>query len=198
MADASMWDAEAQTFDDAVDHGLRHPSARAAWRALLVEVLGHEPLRVADLGCGTGTLSVLLAAEGHEVTGVDFSPAMIERARAKAGAAQVAATLVCADASAPPLTRGGFDVVLSRHVLWAMPDPPVALGAWIDLLRPGGLLVLIEGRWHTGAGLTAEAAMQLVDGHRLFGTDVRRLPDPELWGGEITDERYVLTARRAD
>ena len=193
-----MWDAEAQTFDDAVDHGLRHPPARAAWRSLLVGLLGEESLRVADLGCGTGTLSVLLATEGHEVTGVDFSPAMIERARDKADAAQVAATFLCADASAPPLPRGGFDVVLSRHVLWAMPDPPVALGAWIDLLRPRGLLVLIEGRWHTGAGLSAEAVMRLVEGHRLVGTTVRRLPDPPLWGGEITDERYVLTARRPD
>jgi hypothetical protein len=40
--------------------------------------------------------------------------------------------------------------------------------------------------------------MRLVEGHRLCGATVRRLPDPELWGGEITDERYVLTARRAD
>ena len=39
--------------------------------------------RVADLGCGTATLSLLLAEAGYGVDGVDFSPAMVELARAK-------------------------------------------------------------------------------------------------------------------
>jgi len=47
--------------------------------------------RVLDIGCGTGRMAIPLAAEGAEVTGLDFAPAMIERARALARAAKVEA-----------------------------------------------------------------------------------------------------------
>ena len=81
--DSELWDAEAEAFDDEPDHGLRDPLVRDAWRALLRSVLPPAPARVADLGCGTGTLAVLLAEEGHAVDGVDFSAEMVRRARAK-------------------------------------------------------------------------------------------------------------------
>lgn len=194
MTDAGAWDLEAENFDDAPDHGLRHPVTRAAWAQLLLPLVGEGPSRIADLGCGTGTLCVLLAEHGHRVTGVDFSPRMIELAHAKASAAGLEASFVRADASAPPLPVGEFDVVLSRHVLWAMPDREAALRNWISLLRPGGRLLLIEGRWHTGVGLDAAAARALVEAAGLREVEVRSLDDPLLWGGAIADERYLLTA----
>ena len=76
-----MWDAEAPGFDDEPDHGLRDPLVRDAWRSLMRSVLPPIPARVADLGCGTGTLSLLLAEDGYAVDGVDFSPEMVRRAR---------------------------------------------------------------------------------------------------------------------
>ncbi|GHF56087.1 SAM-dependent methyltransferase [Amycolatopsis bartoniae] len=62
------------------------------------------------------------------------------------------------DASDPALPPAAFDVVLARHVVWALPDPAAALGRWVRLLRPGGRVVLVEGRWATGTGLTAPSA----------------------------------------
>lgn len=196
MSDARVWDHEAETFDDAPDHGLRSPVARRAWADLLLPLVAEDSARVADLGCGTGTLSILLAEHGHRVSGVDFSPRMVELARAKSAGAGVDATFLEADASEPPLPAGAFNAVLSRHVLWAMPDPAAALRNWIALLRPGGLIVLVEGRWHTGVGLSAVDARDLVEAADLSQIEMRRLDDPQLWGGEISDERYLLTARR--
>ena len=143
-----LWNDEATTFDEAADHGLRDPEVRAAWRDLLLSVLPPQPARVADLGCGTGTLALLLAAEGYAVDGVDFSPEMIRRAVAKPAVGQV--TFTQADADNPPLEPGAYDVVLCRHVLWVMPDPAATLHRWIGLLAPGGRLVLVEGSWTTG------------------------------------------------
>lgn len=160
--DAAFWDDQAATFDDEPDHGLKEPAAAAAWAHLLHRVMPPAPRRVADLGCGTGTLSVLLARAGHDVTGVDHSPRTVEAARRKATAAGVPARFLVGDAAAPPLMAAHFDVVLTRHVLWALPDPHAALLAWLDLLAPDGRLLLIEGRWHTGAGLTADDATALV------------------------------------
>lgn len=192
----SLWDAEAETFDDAADHGLRDPDVRRAWADLLLPLIDGRGLRVADLGCGTGTLSLLLAQEGgHLVTGVDFAPEMIRRAREKAERAHPQPDFLVADAADPPLPAGSFDVVLSRHVLWAMPDPAAALEKWIELLTPTGALILVEGRWHTGAGLTAAESVRIVSDQRQ-DVQLRALDDPSYWGGAISDERYLIVSRR--
>lgn len=185
------WDEHAATFDAEPDHGLTDPAIRAAWRDLLLSVLPPAPARVADLGCGTGTLTRLLTDEGYVVDGLDFSAEMVDRARAKVPEAR----FVVADAGDPPLPAGEYDVVLSRHVLWAMEDPEQALSRWVALLRPGGVAVLIEGSWATGAGLTAARTEQLVRSVR-DEVQVTHLPESVYWGKEITDERYLAVSRR--
>ena len=187
----ATWDAEAATFDDEPDHGLRDAVTREAWRTLLLEHLPPAPARVADLGCGTGTLSVLLAEAGYDVAGVDLSPEMVVRAKAKA--AGHSATFAVGDAGDPDLPHGQFDVVLSRHVLWALPDPAAGLARWVDLLAPGGRLVLVEGRWFTGGGLAAADTEALVHATGR-GAVVRHLPESVYWGKEIDDERYLLVS----
>jgi SAM-dependent methyltransferase len=186
------WDAEADRFDEQPDHGLADPAVRAAWTALLRDALPAPPARVLDVGCGTGSVSVLLAELGHAVQGVDLSPRMLERAVAKARRHGVTASFHAGDGGAPPVD-GPFDVVLSRHVLWALADPPAVLERWARLLAPAGRLVLVEGRWHTGAGLPADDLLPLV--RAATGTAVlRHLPDPALWGGPVEDERYLIIA----
>lgn len=190
-----LWDDEAQTFDDEPDHGLLDPAVRAAWRDLLGSLLPPPPARVADLGCGTGTLTVLLADDGHHVDGVDFSPEMVRRAVAKGGDLQEVSFTV-GDAAHPPLRPGTYDVVLCRHVLWALPDQPAVLRRWRDLLAPGGRLVLVEGSWATGAGLTADQTVALTT---TAGFEARlvRLEDAAYWGRAIDDERYAVVAEPA-
>ena len=190
-----FWDEQAATFDEEADHGLRGPVVRRAWAELLLPLLPPAPARVADLGCGTGSLSVLLAGAGHEVHGVDLSPQMVGLARGKAAAAGLPVRFSTADAARPPLAPGSVDVVLARHVLWALPDPVAVLETWVGLLAPGGVLLLVEGHWSTGAGLTARDCEALVRRHRR-DAEVRLLPDPALWGREITDERYLVVSTR--
>jgi len=187
------WNEQASTFDQEPDHGLRDPRTRSAWSALLAGHLPPVPARIADVGCGTGTLSVLLAQAGYRVAGLDFSPGMIKRARMKARAARVDVELAVGDAAAPPWAPGIFDCVLSRHVLWALSDPARGLQRWLSLLRPNGRLVLIEGRWSTGVGIPSVTAVALLKQHHRPAT-VIKLADPILWGGPITDERYLLVS----
>lgn len=186
-----LWDAEAASFDDEPDHGLSDPVVRQAWRELLLGVLPTAPARVADLGCGTGTLSRLLVDEGYAVAGVDISPEMVRRARAKVPEAEFSV----GDAASPELERTAYDVVLCRHVLWAMPDPVAAFRGWVDLLAPDGVVVLVEGRWGNGAGLSASEAEAIVRTARSEAA-VRHLPEDVYWGKPIDDERYLLTSRR--
>ncbi len=191
MTTPEIWDAEAATFDDEPDHGLADPAIRQAWRTLLLGVLPPAPARIADLGCGTGTLSKLLADEGFDLDGVDFAPAMVERASAKVPEAR----FHLGDAAEPPLDGGTFDVVLCRHVLWAFEDPCAVVRRWTDLLASDGRLVLIEGRWHTGGGLRSERVEEILRSVRT-DVEIRHLPDAVYWGAEISDERYLAVSRR--
>ncbi|MGP4112157.1 class I SAM-dependent methyltransferase [Streptomyces sp. 4N509B] len=215
---AEYWSAAAPAFDEEPDHGLRDARTRRAWERRLADWMPPRPaVDVLDVGCGTGSLTVLLAGAGHRVTGVDLAPGMVAAARAKIAAAGLSAAFVVGDAAAPPVGVRRFDVVLSRHLLWTLPDPQAALRGWLARLRPGGRLVLIEGRWRqpadagaVGAGVAAPYAGE----HRLpwqGGVTARELTsavaplvsevrveslseDGELWGGEVDDERYALLA----
>jgi SAM-dependent methyltransferase len=196
-ADPSLWDAEAASFDEAPDHGLLDADVRAAWRDLLLEVMPAAPADVVDLGCGTGTLALLLAEQGYTVDALDFSPAMVRLAAAKVDDApapvRALVTVREGDATDPGMSPASVDIVLCRHVLWALPDPVAAVRRWVAALRPGGLLVLVEGEWSTGAGLSAARCAGIV-GEACSQVEVRHLPDPALWGLEISDERYLVVA----
>jgi len=196
-ADAeNLWDDHADAFDDAADHGLRDPVVREAWQSLLTPLLPEPPARVCDVGCGTGSLSVLVAAAGLTVTGLDISTRMLGIAREKARAAGVDVAFVHGDAADPPFPAGTFDAVLSRHVLWSFADRDAVLARWVALLRPGGRLILVEGSWSTGAGLTADECRHVVL-RRRREAEVRSLSaDDRLWGGPVDDERYLIVSRR--
>ncbi|MFJ1704035.1 class I SAM-dependent methyltransferase [Kitasatospora sp. NPDC088346] len=208
---AAYWDAAAPAFDDEPDHGLRAAATRAAWARLLDAWAPAGPADVLDVGCGTGSLSLLLATAGHRVTGVDLAPRMVERARAKLAATGLPGRFLVGDAAAPPTGEEAFDLVLCRHLVWTLPDPVAALRGWVGRLRPGGRLVLVEGRWResgqaaapyvAGAeslpwngGITADDLAAAV---RPLVRELRTEPlggVVDLWGGPVPDERYALIA----
>ncbi|GHE70037.1 MULTISPECIES: class I SAM-dependent methyltransferase [Streptomyces] len=188
------WEALAATFDEEPDHGLGDPRIRAAWAGRLRRWLPGSPGDLLDLGCGTGSLSLLAAEAGHRVTGVDTSPAMLDRARAKLAGRD--AEFLRGDAAAPPVGGRRFDAVLVRHVLWTLPDPAAALRHWRGLLRSGGRMVLVEGVWGTVSpvGIPADRVTGLL-APLLAHVEVERLSgDARLWGREVGDERYAVVA----
>lgn len=204
---AEYWDKHAEEFDREPDHGLLDSDTRAAWKDLLRMWLPHPAGDVADLACGTGTLSVLAAELGNTVRGFDLSSEMVLRAKAKTSHFGSAVEIAQADVSAPPLEPRSVDVVLARHILWTLPDPQAALAAWATAVRPGGRLVLVEGRWSSACDETFDDAGRMpwaggvgaadlraaVEVHAT-GVQVIPLTDPLLWGCEIDDERYLLAA----
>jgi len=191
------WDDAAAHFDDEPDHGLRDPRVRDAWAARLRSWLPVEPSDVLDLGCGTGSLALLAAGQGHRVTALDRSERMAERAREKLSG--TGTRVLVGDAALPPVAAGAYDVVLVRHLLWALPEPESALRRWAGLLRPGGRLVLVEGRWGTTtpAGIPADTLAALAA--PLGGvTRIEQLGHAEeLWGRAVGDERYAAVIRPA-
>jgi SAM-dependent methyltransferase len=208
----AYWDAAADDFDDEPDHGLRAVDTRAAWANLLAAWLPPHPVDVLDIGCGTGSLCELIAEAGHRVTGVDLAPRMVEQARAKLAAAGLRGRFLAGDAALPPTGREKFGVLLSRHLVRTLPDPHAASNERAGRIRPGGLLVLIEGRWREAgqSGVPYVVGADTLPWHRGIAADdlagaVRPLvsdlrieplsADAALWGGPVTDERYALIAQ---
>jgi ubiquinone/menaquinone biosynthesis C-methylase UbiE len=204
------WRRRAADFDQGPSHGLLSQRQHDAWRDLLIDVFGPKPLDVADLGCGTGFLALLMAELGHRVTGIDFADEMLTEARRKAEAAGYVVEFHQGDAEAPFLPPASFDVLLERHVIWTLPQPERALGAWLSILRPGGRICLIEGDWDMTikdeyaaihdrlplfGGSPSEALAEMVRGMGFVEVSVRPLMDAALWHEVPRHSRYAVLAR---
>jgi 2-polyprenyl-3-methyl-5-hydroxy-6-metoxy-1,4-benzoquinol methylase len=114
---------------------------------LLRRIAGDAPLRVLDVGCGTGVLSELFADLGHNVTGIDLAPGMVAAAQRKATERGLPIDFRVENAAALSDANDTYDLLIARHVIWTLPDPAAGAAEWMRVLRPGGQLALIEGKW---------------------------------------------------
>jgi ubiquinone/menaquinone biosynthesis C-methylase UbiE len=128
-----------------------------AWRNSLLEEFGLEKLKILDVGTGNGSLALVLAGMGHDVVGIDISEGMLSVARKKAEERGVNPDLRIGDAESLEFEDGCFDAVVSRIVLWTLPNPQKAINEWRRVLKPGGKVYTFEieswgrnkgtGRW---------------------------------------------------
>ncbi|HVB81455.1 MAG TPA: class I SAM-dependent methyltransferase [Candidatus Binataceae bacterium] len=207
------WNRRAADFDLEASHGLLTDAQAHAWRRLISDLAGAAPLDVLDLGCGTGFLSLLFAAERHRVTGVDMAPTMLARARDKARARGLAIRFIEADAETLDdrvLPAASQDLIVERHVIWTLPHPETALDTWRRLLRPGGRLLMIEGHWGPAerrdeyeriydrlplfGGRPEDEMATLVRAHGFASVGVEPLMDRELWTETPAHPCYLVTA----
>ena len=111
-----------------------------AWRRLTVEAVVQPGDRVLDACCGTGDLALAAEREGGVVTGLDFSPKMLERARRKSETI----TWVEGDLLELPFEDGSFDAATVGFGVRNVADLEAALAELRRVLRPGGRLAILE------------------------------------------------------
>lgn len=121
------------------------------------EICHHLPagklLKILDIGCGAGFFSILLAAKGNDVTGIDLTESMIEEAVALAAEEKSNARFQVMDAEKLAFPDETFDAVVSRNVTWNLPHPEKAYAEWLRVLKTGGLLLNYDaehGKYHHG------------------------------------------------
>ncbi|MFR3881520.1 MAG: class I SAM-dependent methyltransferase [Lachnospiraceae bacterium] len=81
-----------------------------------------KKLRILDVGCGAGFFSVLLAKEGHQVTGIDLTPDMVKNARTSCRRGKTDCEFSCNGCrKSRDFRTEAFDVIISRNLTWTLP-----------------------------------------------------------------------------
>lgn len=110
-----------------------------------------RPLKIADIGCGTGASTIQLAKElDAEITAVDFLPEFLDELQTRAsehGVADKITTLSCS-MDALPFADEKFDVIWSEGAIYNM-GFEAGVSAWRRFLKPGGKLIVSEITWLT-------------------------------------------------
>jgi ubiquinone/menaquinone biosynthesis C-methylase UbiE len=110
-----------------------------------------RPLNIADIGCGTGASTILLAKElDAEITAVDFLPEFLHelQTRAKDHALAERITTLSCSMDALPFSDEEFDVIWSEGAIYNM-GFETGVSAWSRFLKPGGKLIVSEITWLT-------------------------------------------------
>ncbi|MDQ3411523.1 MAG: methyltransferase domain-containing protein [Chloroflexota bacterium] len=98
--------------------------------------------RVLDVATGSGNAALAAARRFGEVTGIDYVPALLDRARERAQAERLAATFAPGDAEALPYPDASFDVVLSVVGVMFAPNQEQAARELLRVCQPGGTIGL--------------------------------------------------------
>jgi SAM-dependent methyltransferase len=98
--------------------------------------------RVLDIATGSGNTALAAARRYCKVTGVDFVPALLDRARERAAAERLDIEFREADAESLPFADASFDVVLSTFGVMFAPDQGKAASELLRVCRPGGKIGL--------------------------------------------------------
>jgi SAM-dependent methyltransferase len=141
-------------------------------------------MRVLDVGCGSGPLSLRAGKDGAQVTAVDIATNLIEQGRAAAAKAGLAVDFQEGDAEALAFPDASFDRVFSLFGAMFAPRPELVAAELTRVCRPGGRIVM--GNW-SPTGFVGE----------MFRTVGRHVPPPPgippfaLWGDEKTVEERL-------
>ena len=122
---------------------------KLAWQDVLRRHLPNKRgAKILEIGTQAGKFALFMAEMDHHLIGTDISPALLEVARQRSADTLVPATFLESAWDDLPFSAESFDVVFASGVLSRCPDPSRAVRAWLNLLRAGGKLLLVEDDWY--------------------------------------------------
>jgi ubiquinone/menaquinone biosynthesis C-methylase UbiE len=115
--------------------------------------------RVLDVACGSGNVALSAARRNCDAAGIDYVPALIERARERAAAERLPAHFEVGDCEAIPFPDAAFDAVMTVYGSMFAPDQEKAAAELLRVCRPGGRIGMANwtpaGFWGQTFALTA-------------------------------------------
>jgi demethylmenaquinone methyltransferase/2-methoxy-6-polyprenyl-1,4-benzoquinol methylase len=168
------------------------------WRRLTAEAVVRQGDRVLDACCGTGDLAVADVRAGGKVTGLDFSPRMLDRARRKS--AEV--TWIEGDMLALPFEDASFEAATVGFGVRNVTDLERGLSELARVVVPGGRLGILEITTPTGLlapfyGLWFDRIVPLLgkllkggEAYSYLPASVRRFPDKDTLAGLLREAGF--------
>jgi len=123
---------------------LADPFAYSSDRKFLEKIGPVEGLRVLDIGCGKGSLSLYLASRGAHVTGLDITKGMVTRCRKRFALVKLDAHLVVGDAELQPFRDYSFDRVVGQRTIHHLQNLDRFFEEVYRVLMPNGRAVFVE------------------------------------------------------
>lgn len=136
-------------------------------------------VRLLDVACGSGNLSIPAARAGAVVTGVDIAPNLLEQARARAASEGLTVQFDEGDAEALPYDDAAFDEVVSMYGAMFAPRPELVAAELVRVCRAGGRIALAN--WTPGGFI---GQMFKITGKHV--PPPPDMPSPIKWGDEET------------
>ena len=141
------WTRRAHDFSTVRKNELKD-EIRGRWLAEINHYLPQSSgLRILDAGTGTGYFAILLSLQGHQVTGIDLTEAMLKEAEETAQDYHADARFLRMDAQALDFPDASFDVIVTRNLTWTLPEPEAAYREWHRVLRSGGILLNFDASY---------------------------------------------------
>ncbi len=180
---AAEWTEGSSNYDRIIHDEMNSFRPEAWRRKIYAQLPEHEHMRVLDVGCGPAFFTMILAQDGHDVTGIDFSDGMLERARKNARAYGVSAEIRKMDSEHPDYPEDTFDLVLCRNVTHTLQNHPATYAQWKRILKPGGVLLIFDANWHLvwfRGPVRDQYLSDVRECIRRFGSDFSERTDPDI------------------
>ena len=114
----NKWTEDSGDYDDMIQKQLSNKRTVSYWTKELKRLLGPEPLRILEVGCGPGFMSIIAARLGHDVKAIDGSSGMVEKARRNMRQYHQQVEICEEDGVTLPLEQEqSYDVILSRDAV---------------------------------------------------------------------------------
>lgn len=121
------------------------------WTELIKEYaprITGRALKVLDIGTGPGFFAIIMAKCGYDVTAVDYTEAMLEKAKNNAKGLGVTIKFHRMDAHNLNFEDNSFDLIITRNLTWNLERPQDAYKDWHRVLKAGGILLNFDANWY--------------------------------------------------
>ena len=146
----NYWEGRADGYSE-VNEAELNSYKMDVWRDLInsykPDVIGRK-LKVLDIGTGPGFFAITMASCGYDVTAVDYSDAMLYKAKKNAGIYKSAIDFRRMDAHTLDFEDNTFDLIVTRNLTWNLERPDEAYGEWHRVLAPGGRMLNFDANWY--------------------------------------------------
>ncbi|MGV8905191.1 MAG: class I SAM-dependent methyltransferase [Acetobacterium sp.] len=146
----NYWDGRSESYSE-INMAELESYKMDVWKNLIngykPNVVGRK-LKVLDIGTGPGFFAITMASCGYDVTAVDYTDAMLDRAKKNAGSYYNDIKFIQMDAQSLDFEDHTFDLIITRNLTWNLEKPDQAYREWHRVLAPGGRILNFDANWY--------------------------------------------------